>query len=474
MKHIFVDLDGCLISGDTLYENIVALIRKQPLMVLLIPIWILKGKASFKHMLASRADINPRYLAYNSDLLAWLDTKKKEGHHIYLATAANQRIAEAVCDHLKIFDGYLASTLDLNLSGALKKKAIKAISSIYGYVGDCAVDLDVWDEAAEVIVVGNKNNVRKRLMTSEAKKTFFQKKRLSPIVILKAIRVHQWAKNLLVFVPLLLAHQVSSLSGLIYGALAFVTFCLMSSAAYLINDLLDLEADRLHQQKRLRPLASGELSLALGGAIAVGFSLTALGLSLWFAPLLAWMLLAYLALTLLYSFKLKKIIMLDVLVLGSLYAWRMLAGAVTTSVEVSPWLVSFSTFFFLSLALSKRSSELFGLGEETSDTFTRRGYIRQDLPMINAMGVTTAMASLVVFSLYIYNPMVTSLYFTPQILWGEVLLLAYWIGRIWILTGRGQLHQDPVMFALRDRQSYIVGILMALLAVVASSPLQLF
>ncbi len=474
MKHIFVDLDGCLVNGDTLYENILALFRKRPLMALLIPLWILKGKAKFKHLVAREAEINPRCLTYNADLLAWLNDKKKEGHSLYLATAANQRIAKAVCDHLKIFDGYIASTLDLNLSGKLKKKAIKAISSIYGYVGDCAVDLDVWDEAAEVIVVGNKNNVRKRLAKNEANKTFFQQKKLSPIVILKAIRIHQWAKNLLVFVPLLLAHQVSSTSGALYGVLAFITFCLMSSAAYLINDLLDLEADRLHQHKRLRPLAAGELSLLLGGAMAVSFILVALGLALWFAPPLAGMLLAYFIFTLLYSFKLKKIVMLDVLVLGSLYAWRLLAGAVATDVEVSPWLVSFSTFFFLSLALSKRSSELFDLGEEISNNLTRRGYIRQDLPMINAMGVTTAMASLVVFSLYIYNPGVSSLYVTPQILWGEVLLLTYWIGRIWILTGRGQLHQDPVMFALKDGQSYIVGVLMALLAVVAASPLELF
>lgn len=470
MRPIFVDLDGCLVRSDTLHENIIAVVKKNVLFIFLLPLWLLKGKAGFKAVVASKAMIDPSHLPYNQELLHWLKEKKRKGHSLYLATAANERIAKAVCDHLAIFDGFLASTNTTNLSGKSKKAAIKNTAMAFDYIGDCMTDVHIWDEAQEAIAVGNNGKVRRYLATHKGSKTFFDNKNMRLIDFFHALRAHQWAKNLLLFLPIFLAHELDSAATFAKAFLAFACFSLLASATYLVNDLLDIEADRQHQIKRRRPLASGLLTLKGGVGLALVFLLLGFGLSAWLLPVLLPMLVIYFLLTLAYSLKLKKKVMLDVLTLASLYAWRVLAGGVATGIPISPWLISFSTFFFLSLALSKRSSELFAL-TSTSETVAGRGYLAQDLSMINAMGIATAMASLVIFSLYIYNPLVTSLYASPQMLWLEVLLLTYWIGRLWILTGRGQLHQDPVEFALKDKQSYVVGLLMVAAAAIAASPL---
>jgi 4-hydroxybenzoate polyprenyltransferase len=285
-----------------------------------------------------------------------------------------------------------------------------------------------------------------------------------------ALRVHQWAKNALLGVPLLTAHLVFSLQAWGSIAIAFLGFSLIASATYVVNDLVDLNSDRLHADKRFRPLASGRLSIPAGLTAGALLGVAGFMLSLTFLPaeFIAY-LVAYVVLTLAYSFDLKRRLFIDALTLASLYTLRILAGGVAIGVVVSEWLLMFSLFMFLSLAFMKRLIEL--QGRDGSAKLSGRGYSPVDLETIRVIGVSSGLMSVLVLSLYINSPAVTQLYRSPQLLWLICPLLIYWIARIWFLAARGQVHHDPVVFALLDWRSYVVGALaMVFVALAALGP----
>jgi 4-hydroxybenzoate polyprenyltransferase len=283
----------------------------------------------------------------------------------------------------------------------------------------------------------------------------------------RALRLHQWAKNLLVLVPLLTSHRLVDGPSATAALFAFIAFCLTASAVYLGNDLIDLEDDRRHPTKRLRPLASGELSVAMAWglipALLVGAASVALLTLPWqFGAILA----AYVAANFLYSFALKRIALVDVFVLAGLYTLRILAGAAAIGVPVSHWLLALSLFAFLSLACAKRFVEVAGVAARDEAGVGGRGYLAGDGPLLGTLGTASGCISVLVFALYITSVDVVVLYRSPALLWFAVPLLLYWIARVWLHAYRGTLHEDPVLFALHDIPSYVTGIaiLLAMLA----------
>lgn len=444
---LVVDLDGTLIKSDTLLETLAAALRRLPWVLVLVPFWLVRGRASLKRELARRAPIEAADLPYRADLLEWLAAERRRGRRLVLATAADERVARSVAAHLGAFDEVLASDGRVNLKDGAKARALveRFGEGGFDYVGDGVADGGVRSAARRSIVV---EAPRARLP-----------------VLLRAMRVRQWPKNLLVLVPLLTAHRVGDPGSLLGALAAFASFCCAASAIYLVNDLVDLPADRAHPVKRHRPFASGELGI--GWAIALAPVLLAAGFAL-AAPLgerFAGVLALYLAIAVLYSLALKRVAILDVLVVAGLYALRILAGALAIDVAVSDWLLAFSMFIFLSLAFAKRHGELARFTAQDGERrLPRRGYRPGDLPAVAVLGATSGYLSILVLALYITSRDVLLLYRHPAVLWAIAVLFLYWIARTWLLVQRGELDEDPLSFALRDPASYAVAAL-AVLAV---------
>jgi len=288
------------------------------------------------------------------------------------------------------------------------------------------------------------------------------------ISILKSLRPHQWSKNLLVLVPVLAAQRLSDSATWVSVALAFVVMSLSASAVYLINDLKDVASDRAHPVKRHRAIASGKVSVPVAWTLSAFLAALALGLAsqvnsatLAFAAL-------YLVANALYSFGLKKISILDVLLLAGLYSLRILMGGAATQIPISSWLVAFSTFFFLSLALAKRASELLATSREGRVKNSRRGYMNEDYPLLVAIGVASSLAATVVFALYLHSEPILQRYGRPDWLWLSCVSILYWSLRLWLLTTRGDLKEDPLSFALRDRWSYVFAFVIFLSFAIAA------
>ena len=467
MIPLYVDLDGSLTRCDSFYENALLLLKIKPLMFLRIPAWLLRGRANLKEQVAKHARLNPSDLSYNDSLLEYLREQKKAGRRLILATGAHETIAQAVIKHLPIFDGYLATSHGQNLSGVRKLAAIKERDKEFGYAGNAAVDLPIWREAREAIVVNAPRRVEKAVHKFGNVAKVFQDRMSTQRAIRKAMRIHQWSKNLLLFVPLLLTPNVMSASMMLKVILAFFGFSLTASGVYVTNDLFDLGGDRNHPTKKNRPLARGDLSIPLAMLLALLF----FSLGIMLSYLLHWRFFAlvctYAIITTLYSMVLKKIMMVDVITLALLYSARLIGGGYVCSIPLSFWLLSFFWFFFSSLALAKRSTELLHTRDRRKLSKTRRGYLAQDLGMVNLLGVAFAASSIVVFSLYIDTPRTQMIYQHHQLLWATSLLLTYWLGRLWILTGRGEMEQDPIVFALKDPATYFIGVAMMLLVVAA-------
>lgn len=459
-----VDLDGTLIRSDLILEQLLLLIKQRPLLLLQLPFWLLKGKAHLKEKLSAHTVLDVRLLPYREPLLRYLEEERVLGRQLVLATAAHRTIAQSVAAHLGIFSKVLATHGALNLSGKRKADALVAACGEQGFVyaGDAPVDRAVWERAQGAIVVGRRQGLAKGLANLEH--TFPEKGR--PKELLRAVRLHQWVKNLLVFVPLLLTHQISSLPQLSSAALAFFAFCFCASSVYVQNDLLDIEADRHHPRKRFRPFASGKLSIRFGLLLAPALLLAALVVSSWLPPTFLAVLGVYFVATLAYSLYLKQQPIIDVLTLALLYVMRIVAGGVAIGVVLSPWLLAFALFFFLSLAYVKRYSELRDL--EQGGSLRARGYVHSDLEGLADLGVSSGYVSALVVALYINSSVVTQDYRSPALLWLICPLIVYWLSRVWLLARRGQVHDDPIVFALSDRISYIVGALVVAIATLAS------
>jgi len=472
-----VDLDGTLVKSDTLLDTVLVVARQKPLELLHVPGWIAQGRAAFKRQLTKRVALDVEFLPYNRPLLEYLRKQAGEGREIYLATAADRELAERIAAHLGIFAGVLASDGALNLAGGNKLAAFRAkFGENFCYVGNARPDVELL-AACVAPMVANPDGALQAGMKRQGTVAAMTFEDRVPALRswMKAIRLHQWAKNTLIFVPLLLAHQWHLRT---FGSAftAFFSFGMCASATYIVNDLLDLEADRRHPSKRRRPFAAGDLSAIAGVGMVcllmVGAVVLALALPVIFNALpgssvlghgyafLEW-LGFYTVVTLTYSLYLKRKLLLDVFVLSGLYTVRIMAGSAATGIPMSPWLAGFGVFFFLSLAFVKRFSELEGLRARGGAVSNGRGYFVSDLEQLRALGTGAMYAAVVVLSIYINNPETNFLYAHPVRLWLVVPVLLLWLSQVWMLASRGEMNDDPVVFAITDKRSLLLGVLMA-------------
>jgi len=466
-RPLCVDLDGTLIKSDSLFDAFCELVRRNPLAAWRVPLWMMGGRARVKIEIARRAPLDAARLPYNLPLLRYLQAQWREGRPLYLATGADAGLAERVAAHLGIFQGVLGTEGKINLTKSRKLARLRERFGEFDYVGNSGADVVILAGSQEAMVanptLGLRLALRKRHIP--VARVFIDRRPVGRTLV-KAIRLHQWAKNVLLFVPLLLSHKLTD-SSIVAAIAAFFCFCFMASANYLVNDMLDIESDRRHRSKRLRPFAAGDLSVAGG----IAFSLALIFASMLLLPLLprafALWLGFYIVATLSYSLYLKRVAVVDVLLLSGLYTLRLLAGGAATGTEISPWLAGFSSFLFLSLAMVKRFSEIENLREMGGTATHGRGYLVADMEQIRSFGTSSAYAAVVVFMLYIARPDVTELYRHATRLWLIVPLLIYWLNRVWLLASRGDLDDDPVVFAMRDGMSLAVGAAVAVVALLA-------
>ena len=470
---LYVDLDGALCATDTLWESLLELARHRPLNLARVPFWLLKGKASFKRELASRILPDIATLPVRPEVLELLEQRRTAGQTLILATAADERIARAMADRLGLFHDVLASDGRINLAADNKLTAVRRhAGGPFDYLGDSQADLCLLRDCRRGYVAGSRDNVWRAAQKARGDEKALT--RLTASVsgiksILVALRPHQWAKNVLVGVPLLVSHQISHFVAVGQTLLAFMAFSVIASSVYIINDLLDLPSDRVHPTKRHRPFATGAVSIPTGLALAA--ALLAGGLLIAYAAVNAafgGMIVLYLAITTLYSALLKRILVLDVFVLAGLYTLRILAGAVAIDVRPSEWLLAFSMFMFTSLAMLKRYAELQVWSKLDEKWPPGRSYTVSDMELFRSMGPAAAYAAVLVFALYISSRDVAILYHRPQILWLVCPVLLYWLTRLWFLTNRSTPLEDPVLFALTDLASIACGILMLLLVFLAA------
>lgn len=468
-RPLCVDLDGTLIRTDMLFESLCLLLKRNLLYFLIVPFWLLRGRVYLKRQMAQRISFAAETLPYNVELLTWLREEKARGRKLILATASDELLVRGIAAHLGIFDEVLASDGVTNLLGEAKaRKLVQRFSEAgFDYVGDSGSDLAVWRHCAEAAVVGRSSSVVRRLKAFKPAARVFEVKRPGLKVLLKALRVHQWVKNLLLFLPLVMAHQWGDAERLLHVFVAFVSFCLCASSVYVLNDLLDLESDRRHSSKCRRPFASGKLPIATGLLIWPAFLVVALELSGYVSRNFFLVLLGYWSLTLLYTFYFKRMMLLDVLVLASLYTIRIVSGGYAAEVPVSEWLLAFSLFMFFSLACVKRYSELFNLSRLGVENSSGRGYRAADFPQIAQFGVVSGYLSVLVLALYLNSTEIRGLYAHPGLIWLACPIVLYWVSRIWLIAHRGELNEDPIVFALTDRTSYVTGFLCMVLILLA-------
>ncbi len=460
-----VDLDGTLIQTDSLWESCLRLISQKPFMLLLLPFWLLLGKAGFKQKVSEYAELAADSLPYNTALLKYLTQQRLHNRHLVLVTAANKKIAESIAEHLNIFDEILASDESHNLSGKNKAKVLtdKFGEKGFVYAGNATIDLGVWQHAAAAIVVNASQTVlTKAKQICPVEEIFTASQSLSLKLILRAIRIHQWAKNILIFTALILSHSWFNTEALTSIIFAFFSFSFAASSIYIINDLIDLEADRKHATKKNRPLAAGHLSIPLALMIVPVLLLLSFGLASQINENFISILIIYLVLTITYSLILKPIALLDVITLTSLYTIRIIAGAIAIAVPLSYWLLAFSMFIFLSLALIKRFSELKNLSQLGETSAASRGYHVNDLPAVSLFGISSGYISTLILVLYTHDLQASTLYTQPDWLWFVAIAVLYWISRMWLLAFRGQMNEDPVLFAIHDRTSYFVTLFIAI------------
>jgi len=460
---LVVDLDGTLIKTDLFWESFIRALKQNPLCIFAALFWWTRGRAFLKKKLAGRVTIKPATLPYNESFLKFLREQKNAGRKIILATASDFQIAMPVARHAGVFDEVLASDGETNLRSAAKLKLLteKFGERGFDYAGNSSADLAVWGGAREAIVVNASPSLVKKASDRAKQGRAFEPDAGWSSALLRSLRPHQWVKNAIVFVPVIAAHKLNETSLLLRDGQAFLIFCLCASGVYLVNDLLDLDADRRHPAKKNRPFAAGDLplqtGLILGPALLLAGLLLAVQLSWLFVGVVA----VYLLLTTSYSWWVKRVALLDVFVLAGLYTIRLIAGHAATGIVYSSWLLMFSMFIFLSLALVKRYVELAGANEIESDksAIAGRGYVAGDLEMVASLGTGSGYLAALVLALYVNSSQVTTLYAHPNLLLLICPLLLYWISRVWLLAHRGHMHDDPVVFALKDAGSYIVAAL---------------
>jgi 4-hydroxybenzoate polyprenyltransferase len=451
-----VDLDGTLTYADTLLESMVSQCFRPQMARALIALPVI-GSAAFKERIAALGDFDPALLPYNQALLLYLKRQKLEGRYLVLATAANRAVANAVADHVGLFDEVIASDAKRNLKGRAKAAALCERFGDKGFVyaGNDTSDIAVWKVAAAALPVNAAPAViRRSRHVAEVEESF--PPHPSPFTaLLRAMRPHQWVKNLLVFIPIFTAHAIGDVEAWISAVLTFAAFCAMASAIYLINDVTDLAADRRHPRKRLRPFASGALPLPTG--LAAAAILAATGTAFAIASDTLGVIAIYALMSTAYSLTLKEKPLVDVFLLGALYTIRLFGGGVATGHALSLWLLAFSAFLFLGLALLKRVAEL-GLTRQVNAVPSgRRGYMTADIPVLQAFGCAASFASSLVLALFVQREVTATQYASPGLLWGIVPIMLFWQCRLWLSTARGYMHDDPIVYSAHDWVSWIVG-----------------
>lgn len=474
-RPLCVDLDGTLVKSDTLTDSLLLLARSEPWQALLAPLWLKGGRAAFKAEVTSRVSLDVEHLPWNHKLLEYLAEQRAAGRKIYLTTGADSRMAQRIADHLGLFDGVVASDGTTNRIGNSKLTSLQERfagqepdGKGFDYIGNASPDAPVLAASGEAMVANPTRGLRSKLRArGVAVSRSFEDRAATGRSLLKAIRLHQWAKNILIFVPLLLAHALR-LPVLATAALAFLCFSLCASATYIVNDLLDTDADRRHPRKKYRPFAAGDLSGVTGMVVAVVFLAAALTGAAFLPRAFLWWLLAYLVTTLAYSLRLKRVVLVDVLLLSGLYTLRLLAGAGAAGVKISPWFAAFSIFLFLSLAIVKRFSELQNVRARGGTLANGRGYLLTDIEQLRSFGTMSGLGAVVIFALYINGTDITKLYRHPARMWLILPLMILWIFRVWLLASRGELDEDPVIFAVTDRMSLLIGAAIAVIAALAT------
>jgi 4-hydroxybenzoate polyprenyltransferase len=385
--------------------------------------------------------------------------EKARARKVYLATAADRSLAQSIADRCGCFDDILASDGKINLKGVHKLNALRNhFPAGFAYAGDSQADLVIWQHATEVVLVGSASWIRRTARGfPQPTQSFTTPSRLR--ALLKCARPHQWAKNMLVFAPAILSGEIRHPNVVLATALSFLALSLVASATYIINDLWDLTDDRRHWSKCRRPIASGKLPIATALAAAPVLLVTGLLLGLLTGPVAGLAILCYVALTLSYSFFLKRVPVLDVTTLAGLFTLRLVLGAASAHVSASPWLLVFSMFLFTSLSFAKRYVEVARSSlARNSATIASRGYQLSDHALVFAMGVSAGTASIVVMVFYIiFDAFHETFFYNTEWLWAFPLILYLWLARIWLLATRGELDDDPVAFAVRDMPSLILG-----------------
>ena len=480
-----VDLDGTLIRGNVLWECVLLLLKTRPFTLLRLPLWLLSGRAALKRQFAARVQLDPARLPYRHEVLDLIRQEKAAGRRIALVTAADRELAESVARYLGLFDEVHASDGQVNLKGASKAAFLAEhfADTGFDYAGDSATDVEVWRNACAANVVGTEARAGQAAAITEVRVTILEPRpsfrassfpgssfrssfRTSLRIWISALRGHHWAKNLLLFLPLVLSHNLA-VEPLLHTLAGFALFGLCASGLYILNDLLDLHSDREHPWKKERPFAAGDISIPEGLLASFFLVSTAIGMGFLLDVQFGLALVGYAALTMLYSLYLKKIALLDVFVLSSFYSFRILAGALISATPLSQWFLAFSMFFFLSLAMAKRYSELLHAGDLVKAGNSGRGYHTGDRELLLSLGVGSSFSAVVILSLYVHSPEVRLLYSSPEYLFLLCPIVLYWLSRTWLMAHRGELKEDPVTLAIRDPVSY--GVALASVVVIAAS-----
>lgn len=453
-----VDLDGTLIHGDIFIEAILRFLRMQPLRALDLLGWLMKGRAYAKARLAEAAPCDPAHLPYNSALIEWLRAERAAGRTLALATASDRHEAQRIADYVGLFDAVFASDGETNLKSSRKgERLAHAYPQGFVYAGNERADLRVWRRAQAAVLVNTSAGLGQRAAQACAIEKSIPSPHDHTRAFVRALRPEQWAKNLLVFLPIIAGQGWLNAQAWIGAMLAFAALCCAASSVYLINDAADIDADRRHHRKRNRPFASGALSPYLGLPASLALLLTGLALGL-FTGALGYVAL-YFAISTLYTFWLKTKRLADVFALSSLYVIRVIFGGAASGYFASTWLLAFCGFFFFSLVLCKRVTEIETAAAGAGADLSRRGYQISDSAILKMMGVTAGFISCLILALYIQDDVATAAHYRwPDALWTLPAVVTYWLCRVWLLTDRGEMHDDPLMFALRDRTSWLVAI----------------
>lgn len=466
---LVVDLDGTLLRSDILFESFWAAFARDWKTPILSVHALMKGKAALKRRLAETTTVDVSSLPYDPEVIAYVKEWRAQGGRTALVTASDNSIAQAIAAHIGLFDEVYGSDGDKNLKGARKAEfLVKSYGEKeFSYVGDAEADLNVWKHAKRAVTVNLSPAMQARAEKTVDSVEHLETHKPSIAAYFRAIRPHQWMKNTLVFLPMMAAHQLDARMFFL-SLLAFISFSLVASSVYVLNDLLDLSADRAHPRKRFRPFAAGSIPIAAGTWMAPVLLGLGVAIAIIIGPTFLLVMVGYYILTTAYSLHLKRRIVVDICVLAGLYTTRIIAGGAATGIALSVWLLAFSVFFFLSLAAVKRQAEMVDNVGQGKLKASGRGYHVNDLPIISMISISAGYVAVLVMALYVNSPTVIDLYGTPEMLWGVCAILLYWITRTVLITHRGSMHDDPVVYAVKDRQSRICFLLILCFVVVGA------